>query len=55
MKHRICITKEKLGDYANGYRDKNTSVIPEALPLIQLLLTSSNSEAILSHSEWAYI
>ena len=36
-------------------RGKNTWVIPDSVPLIQPLLTISNSEAILHHSEWAYV
>ena len=49
------ITKQKLDYYDNSYRGKNTSVIHDTIPLIQLLLTISNSEAIQSHSEWAYV
>ena len=53
MKHRIRITKKKKLDYyAKSYRGKNTSVIHDAIHLIQLLLSISSSEAILSHSEW---
>ena len=55
VQHRICITKEKLDYYVKSYRGKNTSVIHEAIPLIQLLLTISNSDAILSHSQCAYV
>ena len=55
MKHRICITKEKLAYHVKSYGGKNTSVIHKAIPLIQLSLTISKSEAILSHSEWAYV
>ena len=51
VKHRICITKEKLDYYAKSYRDKNTSVIYDTIPLIQLLLTICNFEAALSHGE----
>ena len=50
---RICIIKEKLDCY--NYRGKNTSVIHDAVPPIQLLLTNSNSEAVLNHSECAYV
>ena len=55
VKHRLCITKEKLDCYSESYTGKSTSVVHEATPLIQWLLTTSNSEAILSHSEWAYV
>ena len=46
------IIKEKLDYYAKSQRGKNTSVIHDTLPLIQLFLNISNSEAMLIHSEW---
>ena len=55
VEHRICITKEKLDCYAKSQRGKNTSVKYEVIPPVQLLLIISNSEAILSHIEWAYV
>ena len=47
VKHIICSTKEKLDNYAQTITGKNTSIIHDAITLIHLLLTISNSEAIL--------
>ena len=55
VKHKLCITNEKLDYNANSCTGKNTSAIHEAISLIQSLLTISNPDVILSHSEWAYV
>ena len=53
VKHIIYITIEKLDYYVKSHGGKDNSIIHDALYLIQLLLTVSNSEAILTDSEWA--